>query len=159
MRLSLSALVVLAGALAAPAFAASKRYESLAVRLVGQAEAALTAKKPDPDRADALANLALTANPANAAAYIVKAQAQDAKGDSEQSLRLVTVGLDIEPSNIAALGFQGAVALKLDNFKQAELTLQKLQTLCGDKCPETGKLEIALRDARASAAKSKKSGK
>ncbi len=134
------------------AFAASKQYQALAVQLVGEAKAALTAKKSD--KADTLANLALTADPSNAAAYVVKARAQEAKGNSEQSLRLVTTGLDIEPNNVAALDFQGTVALKLDNLEQVETTLKNLQTVCGDKCPETGKLKTAL--AKAQTEKTKK---
>lgn len=132
--------------LSASVWAASKEYQSLAAKLVGEAEAALT--EQDVDKADELANLALTADPANAGAYIAKARAQEAKGDSAQSLRLVGIGLDIEPDNIAALDFQGVVALKMGDVEQAEKTLKKLQIVCPENCPETDKLKAALEAAQ-----------
>ncbi|MGI9440648.1 MAG: hypothetical protein ACR2OT_06670, partial [Parvibaculales bacterium] len=120
----------------APAYAASKQYRALASQLVDEAEQALQSDEIDSniDKADELANLALTADPSNVKAYWVKARAQQAKGNNEQSLHLLNIGLQLNPENIAALNLQGDIALAVNNLEQAETSLKNLRTICGQSC-------------------------
>ena len=99
---------------------------------------------PNIDRADELANLALTADPSNVKAYWVKARAQQAKGNNEQSLHLLNIGLQLNPENIAALNLQGDIALAVNNLEQAETSLKNLRTICGQSCAAANKLQAAL---------------
>ncbi|MGI9347364.1 MAG: hypothetical protein ACR2PV_05200 [Gammaproteobacteria bacterium] len=138
----------------APAYAASKQYRALASQLVDEAEQALQGDEIDSniaaniasniDRADELANLALTADPSNVKAYWVKARAQQAKGNNEQSLHLLHIGLQLNPENIAALNLQGDIALAVNNLEQAETSLKNLRTICGQSCAAANKLQAAL---------------
>ena len=134
----------------APAYAASKQYRALASQLADEAEQALQADDsdssitPNIDRADELANLALTADPSNVKAYWVKARAQQAKGNNEQSLHLLNIGLQLNPENIAALNLQGDIALAVNNLEQAETSLKNLRTICGQSCAAANKLQAAL---------------
>ncbi len=130
----------------APAYAASKQYRALASQLVDEAEQALQSDEIDSniDKADELANLALTADPSNVKAYWVKARAQQAKGNNEQSLHLLHIGLQLNPENIAALNLQGDIALAVNNLEQAETSLKNLRTICGQSCAAANKLQAAL---------------
>ena len=130
----------------APAYAASKQYRALASQLADEAEQALQADDSDSsiNKADELANLALTADPSNVKAYWVKARAQQAKGNNEQSLHLLNIGLQLNPENIAALNLQGDIALAVNNLEQAETSLKNLRTICGQSCAEANKLQAAL---------------
>ena len=134
----------------APAYAASKQYRALASQLADEAEQALQGDEidsnvaPNIDRADELANLALTADPSNVKAYWVKARAQQAKGNNEQSLHLLNIGLQLNPENIAALNLQGDIALAVNNLEQAETSLKNLRTICGQSCAAANKLQAAL---------------
>lgn len=147
INIRISSLVISAALLvASPALAVSSKYQALSSELVSEAQAALDAKKLA--RADELANLALTANPSNAAAFIIKAQAQNGQGDVAQSLRLVTIGLEIEPDNMKGLGLQGDYALASGNLEQAEQTLKNIRTLCAEACPQADKLQGEIDEAR-----------
>ena len=138
----------------APAYAASKQYRALASQLADEAEQILQGDEIDSnidsnvaaniDRADELANLALTADPSNVKAYWVKARAQQAKGNNEQSLHLLNIGLQLNPENIAALNLQGDIALAVNNLEQAETSLKNLRTICGQSCAAANKLQAAL---------------
>jgi hypothetical protein len=119
-----------------PAAAISDSYRSLSARLVSQAEAQLAADKVA--KADELLNLALTANPGNARAYVVKGQAQGRLDNKEG------VGLDIEPGDLAALRLQGDAALAIEDIEQAEKSLSVLRRLCAAPCQSANELAAAI---------------
>ncbi|MDG2495986.1 MAG: hypothetical protein P8N62_05640 [Alphaproteobacteria bacterium] len=125
-----------------PAAAISDSYRSLSARLVSQAEAQLAADKLA--KADELLNLALTANPGNARAYVVKGQAQGRLDNKEEALRLIGVGLDIEPGDLAALRLQGDAALAIEDIEQAEKSLSVLRRLCAAPCQSANELAAAI---------------
>ena len=125
-----------------PAAAISDSYRSLSTRLVGQAEQQLAANKAA--QADELLNLALTANPGNARAYVVKGQAQSKLENLEEALRLISVGLDIEPGDLIALRLQGGAALALEDIEQAEKSLSTLRRLCAAPCRSANELAASI---------------
>ncbi len=114
------------------AHAASAQYSALSQSLVSRADGALAAKQPE--KADNLLNLALTADPSNAAAFIAKGQAQKQMGNAEEGLRLLEIGLQIEPANRRVLLLHGRFAVDLGEFEKAEQSLGQLKRLCGDDC-------------------------
>ena len=120
----ITVLAVLASLLGSgAAYAISDRYRDLSARLTINAEQELLQGKAQ--QADELLNLALTADPGNAAAYVLKGQAQSKLDNKEEALRLITVGLDIEPGDQAALKLQGEAALALGDVEQAETALTR----------------------------------
>ncbi len=140
--LALGFTVGLSLASLSPAAAISDSYRSLSARLVGQAEQQLAANKAA--QADELLNLALTANPGNARAYVVKGQAQSKLDNQEEALRLIGVGLDIEPSDLIALRLQGDAALALEDIEQAKKSLSVLRQLCAAPCRSANELAASI---------------
>jgi len=127
-----------------PARAISDTYRSLSQSLVARADTALTTSRAAD--ADALLDLALTANPGNAEAYILKGRAQTSLGNIEEGLRLLNIGLDIDPLNIDGVVLQGQYALALDDLPQAGQSLKQLRRLCAD-CPQAELLAAQLNAA------------
>ena len=72
-----------------------RQISRLSARLVTDAEQELLQGKAE--AADNILNLALTADPGNARAFFLKGQAQTALGNKDEGLRLISVGLEIEP--------------------------------------------------------------
>ncbi len=124
------------------AHAISDRYRDLSARLATNAEQELLQGKPQ--QADELLNLALTADPGNAQAYVMKGQAQGKLDNKEEALRLIAVGLDIEPGDQAALKLQGEAALALGDVEQAQTALTRLRTVCKAPCEAANDLAAAI---------------
>lgn len=142
----ISALVLLGALVTAPsAQAISDRYRDLSARLTTNAEQALLQGKAR--AADDMLNLALTANPANAQAYVLKGQAQSKLENKEEALRLITVGLEIEPGDQAALKLQGEAALAVGDVEQAEKSLSRLRVICKAPCEAANDLADKLAKA------------
>ena len=129
------------------AFAISDRYRDLSARLTTNAEQILLQGKATD--ADDMLNLALTADPGNARAYVLKGQAQSKLDNKEEALRLISVGLEIEPDNQAALKLQGEAALEIGDIEQAETTLSRLRTVCKAPCEAANDLATAIETDRA----------
>lgn len=144
----MTTFILLAGVLVgSAAHAVSDRYRDLSARLTNDAEQALS--NGEAQAADDLLNLALTANPGNAQAYVLKGQAQGKLENKEEALRLITVGLDIEPSDQAALKLQGEAAIAVGNFEQADTALNRLRTVCKAPCDMANDLAAAIETGRA----------
>ena len=129
--------------------AVSDKFQQVSERLTADAEQVLLQGKAD--EADKLLNLALTANPGNARAFVLKGQAQGKLDNREEGLRLITVGLDIEPGDPQALKLQGDAALVLGDIEQAEKSLNRLRTVCAAPCEAANDLMAAInakRDAK-----------
>ena len=129
------------------AHAISDRYRDLSARLTTNAEQVLLQGKAED--ADDILNLALTADPGNARAYVLKGQAQGKLDNKEEALRLISVGLEIEPGNQAALKLQGEAALAVGELEQAETALSRLRTVCKAPCEAANDLAAAIETDRA----------
>lgn len=129
------------------AFAVSDRYRDLSARLTTNAEQVLLQGKAE--AADNMLNLALTADPGNARAYVLKGQAQGELDNKEEALRLISVGLEIEPGNQSALKLQGEAALAIGELEQAETALSRLRTVCKAPCEAANDLAAAIETDRA----------
>lgn len=129
------------------AHAISDRYRDLSARLTTNAEQVLLQGKAAD--ADDMLNLALTADPGNARAYVLKGQAQGKLENKEEALRLISVGLEIEPGNQAALKLQGEAALAIGELEQAETALSRLRTVCKAPCEAANDLAAAIETDRA----------
>jgi len=133
--------------LTSPAMAISEKYRSLSENLLTQAAAAFAAAQSQ--QAEDLVNLALTANPANAAAFILKGQIHAANGDTDEALRIITVGLEIEPANFSALALQTELAVKAQRFEQADQALAHYRKICAADCERADALRRLIDDSRA----------
>ena len=142
-------IFILAGFLlgTSTAHAISDRYRDLSARLTTNAEQVLLQGKAED--ADDMLNLALTADPGNARAYVLKGQAQGKLDNKEEALRLISVGLEIEPGNQAALKLQGEAALAVGELEQAETALSRLRTVCNAPCEAANDLAAAIETDRA----------
>jgi tetratricopeptide (TPR) repeat protein len=140
------ALTLLTGLLSAnSALAISDRYRDLSARLTTNAEQVLLQGKAQ--AADDMLNLALTADPGNAQAYVLKGQAQGKLDNKEEALRLIGVGLEIEPSDQAAIKLQGEAALAVGDVEQAEKSLSRLRIICKAPCEAANDLADQLANA------------
>ena len=132
---------------ASAAHAISDRYRDLSARLTTNAEQVLLQGKAED--ADDMLNLALTADPGNARAYVLKGQAQGKLDNKEEALRLISVGLEIEPGDQTALKLQGEAALAIGELEQAETALSRLRTVCKAPCEAANDLAAAIETDRA----------
>ena len=155
-RFSICALMVpvmllIAGAGSGGALAASLEMTRLSDTLYAEANSAMTAKNLD--NADSLLTQSLVANPANAAAFILKGHIAGLQDNPEEARRLIDLGLNIDPGNLQAVLWAGEASLALDDREDADIRLTRLQKLCGD-CAEYRQLQAALEagDAAADAA-------
>ena len=131
---------------ASPALAISDKYRDLSARLVTDAEQELLQQKAE--AADNLLNLALTADPGNARAFLLKGQAQTALGNKDEGLRLVSVGLEIEPGDMEGLRLKGEYAAELGQIEEAETALSRLRTVCDAPCAAAENLSELIKKAR-----------
>ena len=136
----------LVGLLASPALAISDKYRDLSASLVTDAEQELLQQKAEV--ADSLLNLALTANPGNARAFLLKGKAHTALGNKDEGLRLVMVGLEIEPGDLEGLQLQGKYAAALGQVEEAETALSRLRSVCDAPCAVADELAQFIDKAR-----------
>lgn len=138
--------LVFAVFMASPAQAISDKYRDLSVRLVIDAEQELLQQKAE--AADSLLNLALTADPGNARAFLLKGKAQTALGNKDEGLRLISVGLEIEPGDLEGLRLQGEYAADLGQIEEAETALNRLRTICDAPCVAADELSQLIDKVR-----------
>lgn len=134
---------------ATEADAVSDKYRKLSARLVVDAEQEMLQDRAA--EADRLLNLALTADPGNARAYVLKGEAQRKLDNKDEGLRLIGVGLEIEPGDTRALRLQGEAALDVGDVEQAEKSLNRLRTVCAAPCEAANSLAEAIEQNRAGA--------
>lgn len=134
---------------AAPAIAVSDKYRNLSATLTGNAEQQLRQGKAE--EADRLLNLALTAHPGNARAFVLKGEAQRKLDNKEEGLRLIGVGLGIEPGDADALKLQGDAALDVGDVEQAEKALSRLRSVCDAPCAAANDLAAAIEKGKLAA--------
>jgi lipopolysaccharide biosynthesis regulator YciM len=137
-----------------PAMAISDTYRELSLRLQGQAATALQAD--DAKRADELVNIALTADPGNAQAFILKGRVTHALGDTMEALRLVTAGLEIEPTDLKGRILQVRYAVDLGDIETAERAMLQYRAVCRSSCDAADQLQNLVNEKRADVATRKR---
>jgi tetratricopeptide (TPR) repeat protein len=110
--------------------------------LVAEGQAAIAAGQPE--RAVDAFEAALTIDPAATAIYLDLAEAARLNGLQGKAIRYYRLALDREPDNLAALSGEGAALVEKGAVEKAQRNLAKLQSMCGDKCPETRQLAAAI---------------
>ena len=126
--------------------AVSEAYQSLSMDLVVKAEDDISAARND--EANARLNLALVADPGNARAFVLKGQVQHLLGDTDEGLRLVGIGLQIDPVMREGLVLQSRLASELGNVIVAETALERFRQICKTNCTEADQLGALVETAR-----------
>ena len=132
--------------LPATAGAVSDAYQSLSMDLVVKAEDDISAARND--EANARLDLALVADPGNARAFVLKGQVQHLLGDTDEGLRLVGIGLQIDPVMREGLVLQTRLASELGNAIVAEAALERFRQICKTNCTEADQLGALVETAR-----------
>ena len=132
--------------LPATAEAVSDAYQSLSMDLVVKAEDDISAARND--EANARLDLALVADPGNARAFVLKGQVQHLLGDTDEGLRLVGIGLQIDPLMREGLVLQSQLASELGNIIIAEAALERFRQICKTNCTEADQLGALVETAR-----------
>lgn len=132
--LAMTASVLSAGAATKP--------DPRAQELIAQGQAALKAGEPKA-AIDAL-EAALAVDPAYTPIFIDLAEAARQQGLQGKAIRYYREALDRDPSNFAAMSGEGAALVEKGAVEKAKRNLAKLQSLCGDTCPETVALQSSI---------------
>ena len=132
--------------LPATAGAVSDAYQSLSMDLVVKAEDDISAARND--EANERLDLALVADPGNARAFVLKGQVQHLLGDTDEGLRLVGIGLQIDPVMREGLVLQSRLASELGNVIVAEAALERFRQICKTNCTEADQLGELVETAR-----------
>lgn len=96
---------------------------------------------------------ALAVDPANANAYIGIARAYEAQGLTGKAVRYWGDALQLDPNDIAALEGQGLALVARGANARANVNLQRIKTLCKTDCAAATRLQTAMTEAAAKAAK------
>jgi len=113
-----------------------------AAALIAQGRAALKAGKVD-DAVSAF-EAALTVDPGHSAIYLDLAEAARREGMQGKAIHYYRQAQEREPGNLAAISGEGEALLEKGAVEKAKRNLSKLESLCGDKCPETQALSAAI---------------
>ena len=130
----------------ASALAVSDAYQSLSLELVVKAESDISEERNA--EANARLDLALVADPSNARAFVLKGQVQHLLGDTDEGLRLVSIGLQIDPVMREGLVLQTRLASELGNVIVAEAALERFRRICKTDCVEADTLGALVEKAR-----------
>jgi tetratricopeptide (TPR) repeat protein len=132
--LAMSASVLSAGAGAAP--------DPRAASLIAQGRASLAAGEPQA-AVDAF-EAALAVDPGYTPIFIELAVAAREQGLQGKAIRYYREALERDPGNFAAIAGEGAALVEKGAVEKAKKNLAKLQSLCGDACPETVALQSSI---------------
>ncbi|MDP5102522.1 MAG: hypothetical protein NWP98_01190 [Erythrobacter sp.] len=132
--LAMSASVLNAGAGDAP--------DPRAAVLIAQGKAALQAGETQA-AVDAF-EAALTVDPGYTPIFVELAEAARQSGLQGKAIRYYREALQRDPGNFAAISGEGAAMVEKGALEKAKRNLATLQSLCGDKCPETVALQSTI---------------
>jgi tetratricopeptide (TPR) repeat protein len=132
--LAMSASVLNAGAGAAP--------DPRAAALIAQGQRALAAGETQA-AIDAF-EAALAVDPAHTPIFIDLAAAARQQGLQGKAIGYYREALAREPGNFAAISGEGAALVEKGAVEKAKRNLARLQSLCGDRCPETMALQSTI---------------
>lgn len=96
---------------------------------------------------------ALAADPANSNAYIGIARAYEAQGLTGKAVRYWGDALQLDPNDLVALEGQGLALVARGANARANVNLQRIKTLCKTDCAAATRLQAAMTEAAAKAAK------
>ncbi len=122
--------------------AAKHEADPRALQLVAEGRAALAADQPQ-DAIDAF-EAALAVDPAHTAVYLDLADAARHQGLQGKAIAYYRVTLERDPENLAAISGEGAALVEKGALERARRNLARLESLCGDSCPETRELATAI---------------
>ena len=132
--LAMTASISLAGSDAGP--------DPRAAALIAQGQAALAANEPQA-ATDAF-EAALVVDPGYTPIFIDLADAARQQGLQGKAIRYYREALERDPGNFAAISGEGAALVEKGALEKAKRNLAKLQSLCGDDCPETVALQSTI---------------
>ena len=132
--LAMTASISLAGSETGP--------DPRAAALIAQGQAALTAGEPQA-ATDAF-EAALVVDPGYTPIFINLADAARQQGLQGKAIRYYREALERDPGNFAAISGEGAALVEKGALEKAKRNLAKLQSLCGDECPETVALQSTI---------------
>lgn len=132
--LAMSASVLNAGAGATP--------DPRAAALIAQGRAALNAGETQA-AVDAF-EAALAVDPSYTPIFIDLGEAARQSGLQGKAIRYYREALERDPGNFAAISGEGAALVEKGALEKAKRNLAKLQSLCGDRCPETVALQSTI---------------
>ncbi|WP_296716281.1 tetratricopeptide repeat protein [Erythrobacter sp.] len=132
--LAISASVINAGA--------GDNPDARATALVAQGQAALAAGETQA-AVDAF-EAALAVDPGYTPIFIDLAEAARQQGLQGKAIRYYREALERDPGNFAAISGEGAALVEKGALEKAKRNLARLQSLCGDACPETVALQSSI---------------
>lgn len=132
--LAMTASISLAGGAGAP--------DPRAEVLIAQGQAALAAGETGA-AVDAF-EAALAVDPGHTPIFIDLAEAARRQGLQGKAIRYYREALERDPGNFAAISGEGAALVEKGAVEKAKRNLAKLQSLCGDACPETVALQSTI---------------
>lgn len=113
-----------------------------AAALIAQGRAALAAGETQA-AIDAF-EAALAVDPGHTPIFIDLAEAARQSGLQGKAIRYYREALERDPGNFAAISGEGAALVEKGALEKAKRNLAKLQSLCGDNCPETVALQSTI---------------
>lgn len=132
--LAMTASISIAGDDAAP--------DPRAAALIAQGQALLAAGEAQA-ATDAF-EAALAVDPGYTPIFIDLADAARQQGLQGKAIRYYREALERDPGNFAAISGEGAALVEKGALEKAKRNLAKLQSLCGDDCPETVALQSTI---------------
>ena len=118
-----------------------------AAMLIAQGEASL--ESGDTQAAIDAFEAALTVDPGYTPIFLNLAEAAREEKLQGKAIRYYREALERDPDNLAAMAGEGEALAEKGALEKARLSLAKVQSLCGDSCPET----LALANAIAAGAR------
>ncbi|WP_233992049.1 tetratricopeptide repeat protein [Porphyrobacter sp. AAP82] len=132
--LAMTASISLAGDDAAP--------DPRATALIAQGQALLAAGEAE--AATGAFEAALAVDPGYTPIFINLADAARQQGLQGKAIGYYREALERDPGNFAAISGEGAALVEKGAVEKARRNLAKLQSLCGDDCPETVALQSSI---------------
>ncbi len=132
--LAITASISYAGAGAAP--------DPRAAALIAQGQQALAAGQTEA-AIDAF-EAALAVDPSYTPILVNLAEASRQQGLQGKAIRYYREALERDPGNFAAIAGEGSALVEKGALEKAKRNLATLQSLCGDKCPETVALQSSI---------------
>lgn len=121
--------------------AADREPDPRAGSLIEQGRAALASG--DTQGAIDAYEAALTVDPGYTPIFLELAEVARAEGLQGKAIKYYREALERDPGNFAAISGEGAALVEKGALEKAKRNLARLQSLCGDACPET--LSLATR--------------
>ncbi len=120
----------------------SREPDPRAAMLIAQGEAALEAG--DTQGAIDSYEAALAVDPGYTPIFLHLAEAAREDDLQGKAIRYYREALMRDPDNLAAIAGEGAAMAEKGALEKARLNLAKVQSLCGESCPETRELASAI---------------